>query len=104
MKTNFNIFLKTWWQTNRSIKNQIIKLTQVKCDYVTISGQFGVEKLIQDNDETFTQEFQDQKTEEPRAMLFKKYKNQIKISLELTRKQAQKLWSYYCWRKKHKTK
>jgi len=36
----------------------------------------------------FTQEFQDQKTKEPRTILFKKYKNQMKISLELTRKQA----------------
>lgn len=37
------------------------------------------------------QEFQDQKTEETLTMLFKKYNNQIKISLELTRSRLKKL-------------
>jgi hypothetical protein len=53
MKTNFNISLsRTYRSIDQDLKNnQIIILTQVKCDYVTISGQFGVEKLIQDYEE-----------------------------------------------------
>lgn len=51
-------------------------------------ANLGLKNLFKTMQKIFTQEFQDQKTQRPRIMLFKKYKNQIKISLELTRKQA----------------
>lgn len=71
---------------SRPDESIIIKLIQVKCDYVTISGQIWGWKKLSKNQESI---FQDRRPKKSRLMLFlKKYKNQIKISLELTRKQA----------------
>ena len=77
------------WLTNQQSKSLII-LEQVKCDYVTISGKFGVEKTYP---RQYIQEFQELKTNYYATE--EKVQNQIKISLELTRNQMKILWNYY---------
>jgi len=68
-----------------TIKSLII-LEQVKCDYVTISGKFGVEKLTEENLYTRIS-----RTEDKRNKIYaieEEVQNQIKILLELTRNQT----------------
>jgi len=67
------------WLTNQQSKSLII-LEQVKCDYVTISGKFGVEKTYPSQ---YIQEFQELKTnyyatEEKMKILWNYYSRQDK--------------------------
>jgi len=61
-------------------------LEQVKCDYVTISGKFGVEKLTGGNLYTRISRTEDRRNKI--NAIEEEVQNQIKISLQLTRNQT----------------
>jgi len=58
-------------------------LNQVKCDYVTISGKFGVEKLFEDHDKNlFTKISRRQKNHAIKEEVEKSNQNIIGINKE----------------------
>lgn len=84
---------------SRPDESIIIKLIQVKCDYVTISGQiWGWKKIIQESRINISR----QKTKKIKTYaIIEEVQKQIKISLELTRKQAKNALKLLLLKKKH---